>query len=95
MDERGFFPLLLKYSLKITFCNTRARGTQPPSHRLSEEAAFSPLGLSFELDGTYEVSSPGETLSRPGAHQLCPCAGGWGGGLPDMQVLALRKLGLG
>nr|CAI9695940.1 unnamed protein product [Rangifer tarandus platyrhynchus] len=43
-----------KNSLKITFCHTRAHGTQPPSHRLSEEVAFSPLGLSFDLDGTHE-----------------------------------------
>lgn len=95
IDEYGFFPLLLRNSLKITFCHTRADGTQPPSHRLSEEAAFSPLGLSFDLDGTHEVSSPGEMLSRPEAHQLHPCAGSRGGGLPDMQVSALQKLGLG
>ena len=38
------------------------------------------------------MSSSGETLSRPGAHQL---RRGPGWGLPDVQVSALQKLGRG
>ena len=34
-------------------------------------------------------------LSRAEAHQLHAYAAGQGGGLPDMQVSALQKLGLG